>query len=353
MISDWKKAVVNKDISLMEALNALEISANRVLMVVDDEGMLQGVLTDGDIRRGLLKGCNGSDSITLLLNTSPVIASTKVSPSELLHLMREQNVLAVPIVDKGGVCGLATVEELLKRRWYDNPVFLMAGGFGTRLRPLTNSCPKPLLPVGDKPILERVLLNFKRHGFYNFYISTHYLAEKIEEYFGDGSRFDVNIQYVHEDSPLGTGGALGLLPDDISSLPLIMMNGDILTTINIEELLQFHLAEKAEATMCVRTYEYQVPYGVVTANGLNVTGMIEKPLHSYNVNAGIYVLNSSIVKSVKKGECIDMPSLLSKHLANQKKVAMFTFDDYWLDIGRKNDFERAQHDIELLAANDG
>jgi NDP-sugar pyrophosphorylase family protein len=277
---------------------------------------------------------------------TPTVVDCSTSRKQLLELMNAKQLNSIPILDNGIVVGLETIHHITQKAKYDNPVFLMAGGFGTRLKPLTDNCPKPLLKVGDKPILETVLLNFVTSGFHNFYISTHYLPEMIKEYFGDGSKWGVNIEYVYEGSPLGTGGALGLLPKDLPELPVIMMNGDVLTKVNLEALLAFHNENDANATMCVREYEYQVPFGVIESEGNKIKGMVEKPIQRFHVNAGIYVVGREIVESVKENEIVDMPSLLERFLSN--KVLKYTFYEYWLDIGRIADFERAQQDYYYL-----
>jgi NDP-sugar pyrophosphorylase family protein len=260
--------------------------------------------------------------------------------------MNKKELFAIPIVDGNKVVGLETLHHALKKAKFDNPVFLMAGGFGTRLKPLTDNCPKPLLLVGDKPILETVLVGFIRSGFHDFYISTHYLPEMIRSYFGDGSKWGVSIQYVHEIEPLGTGGSLGLLPKKLPDLPVIFMNGDVLTKVDFEELLDFHYANNASATMCVREYEIQIPFGVIESDGNVITSMVEKPTQRFHINAGIYVISREIINSVAQNEYVDMPSLLERHLNNN--VIKYPFYGYWLDIGRMDDYNRAQNDIKTL-----
>ncbi|EYU14226.1 nucleotidyltransferase family protein, partial [Photorhabdus aegyptia] len=222
---------------------------------------------------------------------------------------------------------------------------------GTRLKPLTDSCPKPMLKVGDKPILEILVTRFSKLGFKNLYISTHYMPDQIMEYFGDGSEWGVSIQYVYEEKPLGTGGALGLLPENIPNLPLIMVNGDVLTTIDFERLLKFHIKHSPTATMCVREYDYQVPYGVIKGDGHRIIGMQEKPVHRFFVNAGIYIVSPRLFKAVPKNKKIDMPTLLEGEISNNKDVLMFPIHEYWLDIGKMDDFQRAQCDIYNLGLN--
>jgi NDP-sugar pyrophosphorylase family protein len=282
------------------------------------------------------------------MNTNPVTTTKYASKQQVIKLMESKDILSIPLVENGVVIGLHTLHESLSIQKLDNPVFLMAGGFGTRLRPLTNNCPKPLLKVGNKPILEITLLNFIKSGFTNFYISTHYMPEMIMEHFGDGSKWEVSITYVHEETPLGTGGALGLLPNDLPNLPLIMMNGDILTNINFQKLLDFHNNESADASMCVREYEYQIPYGVIQGANGKITSMEEKPTQLFHINAGIYVVNPEIIEQVMVNEKIDMPTLLEKKIEAQGNVMMFPIHEYWLDIGRMEDYQRAQADIHTL-----
>ncbi|MEN1591790.1 nucleotidyltransferase family protein, partial [Pseudomonas aeruginosa] len=267
----------------------------------------------------------------------------------ILSVMEKYSLLQLPIIDeKRKVIGLQTLHDLLNKPRLDNPVFLMAGGFGTRLRPLTHNCPKPLLKVGEKPILEIILERFIGAGFHRFFISTHYMPEMIREHFGDGSRWGVSIRYVHEETPLGTGGALGLLPHHEIDSPLFLMNGDLLTTLNFLNLLEFHTAHGGVATMCVREYEYHVPYGVVQSDGHRISSMVEKPVQKFFINAGIYLLSPGLVKSVKAGTRIDMPTLLEQEIERQQAVNMFPVHEYWLDIGRMEDFVRAQQEFASL-----
>ena len=224
----------------------------------------------------------------------------------------------------------------------------MAGGFGKRLSPLTDHTPKPLLKVGEKALLEITLDRFIQRGFHNFYISTHYFSDMIRDHFGDGSRWGIKIKYVHEDRPLGTGGALGLLAPNLSDLPVIMCNGDILTTVDYERLLDFHNNNESDITMCVRDYEHQVPYGVVNSDGNKITFIEEKPLQRYFINAGIYVIDPTLVDCVVKGTHIDMPELIHKFISQDANALLFPIHEYWLDIGSMADYERAQADILSL-----
>jgi len=346
----WKNVLIEPLDTLRHALEIINSESLRIALVVDGAGKLQGVVTDGDIRRGLLDNLSLSAEVRLIMNTRPITADAKSPKEDLFAVMEKEGVLSIPLLEDGKVVGLETLRGTFGREVHQNPVFLMAGGFGTRLKPLTDSCPKPMLKIGDKPILETVIRSFIKAGFVNFYISTHYMPDQIEEHFGDGSRLGVNINYVHEENPLGTGGALGLLPKELSKgLPLIMMNGDVLTKVDFQRLLDFHVESGADATMCVREYDYQIPYGVINGEGNKIKSMVEKPIQRFFVNAGIYVISPRVIESVPKNHHIDMPTLLEQHMYERDNILMFPIHEYWLDIGRIDDFNRAQADIHTLS----
>ncbi|WP_312992269.1 nucleotidyltransferase family protein [Achromobacter animicus] len=348
-MKNWKEAVVSPTATLQYAIEAMDREALRIVLIVDDEGVLVGTLTDGDVRRAVLRRLPLETPVSEVMHRNPSVATSDWSDMRMLSWMEKHQLLQLPVVNaEGQLIGLRTLHDLLERPAQDNPVFLMAGGFGTRLRPLTNNCPKPMLKVGEKPILELILESFKSYGFHRFYISTHYMPEMIRDYFGDGKGHGVEITYVHEAEPLGTGGALGLLPHDEVDRPLFLMNGDLLTTTNFLALLSHHEELDGAATMCVREYEHQIPYGVIEADGHHITGMVEKPVHRFNINAGIYVLSPELVRSVKRGTRVDMPTLLEREIKSGRKVSQFPVNEYWLDIGRLEDFQRAQRDFISL-----
>ncbi|WP_406611044.1 nucleotidyltransferase family protein [Agarivorans sp. JK6] len=345
-MKNWEIILLHLEDSIRNAMLKIDESSLRFAVVVDDERTLLGTVTDGDIRRGLIAGKVLADEVAGVMNIAPFSVPEEMCHKEVLTKLQENSYLATPVIREGKVVGVHTLESLQRRGRYDHPVFLMAGGFGTRLKPLTDNCPKPLLKVGDKPILEIVLERFIKAGFHNFYISTHYLPEMLHDHFGDGSSWNVDITYVHEEEPLGTGGALGLLPKSLSELPIIMCNGDVLTTLDFEKLLAFHTQHKGIATMCVREFDYQIPFGVVESEGIEITALSEKPTYSYHVNAGIYVVERGLLDKLESNQYIDMPTLLESQF--NKKVNMYTFYEYWLDIGRMDDFKKAQRDIETL-----
>ncbi|WP_434341252.1 nucleotidyltransferase family protein [Motilimonas cestriensis] len=349
MSHSWKKILISPESSIIQALKIIDNEALRVALVVDENQHLAGVVTDGDIRRGILNGLSLDTAVSKIMNTTPITACVNTPKKELIKLMETRSILSIPLVENGAVVGLETLHHLFEQPTYDNPVFIMAGGFGTRLRPLTDNCPKPMLKIGDKPILETLIRSFISAGFNNFYISTHYMPEQIKAHFGNGKELGINITYVHEESPLGTGGALGLLPDCLpKDLPLIMINGDVLTKVDFQRLLAFHEENQADATMCVREYDYQVPYGVINGEGNKITSMVEKPIQRFFVNAGIYVVSPKVIQSVPENHKIDMPTLLEQHMQESDNILMFPIHEYWLDIGRMDDFNRAQADIQVL-----
>jgi len=345
---DWRKIILKQADTMQRAIGVLNVESLQIALVVNNADQLIGTITDGDIRRGLLKHYRLDTPVIDFMFTSPTLASVNETKEEVLEKMNKAGILQIPIVDENNqIVGLETLQHLLEKKRLDNPVFLMAGGFGTRLQPLTNHTPKPLLTVGNKPILETILDQFIEVGFHNFYISTHYKADMVREHFGDGGNWDVTINYIHESKPLGTAGALGLLPNDLPDMPIMMMNGDLLTKVDFSDLLKFHLESGGEATMCVREYDFQVPYGVVTANDHKVASIVEKPIHKFFVNAGIYVLSPQLISRVDGNSYLDMPHMLQERIDVDGQVNMFPVHEYWLDIGQMEQFETAQLDYKI------
>lgn len=345
-MTNWKRIAVRKDVPLEAAIATLDRGGQRIVLIVGDDERLQGTLTDGDVRRALLRRQPMTTPVGEVMCATPQVAELEWSRDKILSVMESTRLLQLPVVDAAGrVVRLETLHELLDKKPIDNPVFLMAGGFGKRLYPLTQDCPKPMLKVGDKPILELILQSLVDAGFHRFYISTHYLPEMIREHFGDGGKWNVSIQYVHEDQPLGTGGALGLLPVGAIDLPMILMNGDLLTRVDYRSLLEFHQHHQGAATLCVSEYESQVPYGVIQSEGHRITQIVEKPIQRFFVSAGIYILSPELIGRVAPGRRIDMPTLLQQEIGAGRDVNMFPVHEYWLDIGRMDDFRRAQEDI--------
>ena len=334
--------LISQKTTIKEALKVIDTGAIRIALVVDENMKLLGTLSDGDIRRGLLNNLSLDDNIENLYFKNPTTALEGDSKDKIIQKAISKQVYQIPILNKEGILvdivNLATLLNISKKR---NRVILMAGGLGTRLRPLTQDIPKPLLKVGNKPILETIIKNFASHGFVNITISLNYKGEMIKEYFGDGSEFGVNIDYIEENIRLGTAGALSLIKD-IPREPFFVMNADLLTDVNFSHLLDFHSYGNAQASMCVREYDYQVPYGVIETNNENITSIVEKPVQKFFVNAGIYVLSPKVFDYIPKNEFYDMPTLFNTLIEENKKVISFPIHEYWLDIGRMSDFEQAQ-----------
>lgn len=343
-MKDWKQVLISPDTTLRDALIRIDASGIQLAVVVDAQGCLLGLLSDGDVRRALLRGVDLSISSSEVMNPNPIVAGSNWSRDELIAIMRRKVLHHIPIIDSNRiVVGLATLDEFAGMIQHSNWVVLMAGGLGTRLHPLTENCPKPMLLVGGKPILENILESFVEQGFYNFFISVNYMAETIMDYFGNGSRWGVAINYLREDVRLGTAGALSLLPS-MPEEPFFVMNGDLLTKIRFDSMLQFHKNQQASATMAIREYDFQVPYGVVRMNGTQIEGIEEKPVHKFFVSAGIYMLSPDVMAYVQKNQYLDMPNLFEKTTAAGKVATAFPLREYWIDIGRFEEYEKAQNE---------
>ena len=345
-MSTWKNCCVSKDMPLLEVLRTIDTVALQLALVVSEDNRLLGTVTDGDVRRALLKGLPLSAKAEDVMNKKPVVARDSQEKIYVANLIRKMNLRQIPVLnDEDELVNLYTLEELLYKKQRDNVVILMAGGLGTRLRPLTDKVPKPLLKVGSKPILETIIENFIDSGFHRFYLSVNYKSEMIEKYFGDGSRFGVEINYIHEKKRMGTAGALYFLPEKLTE-PAIVMNGDLLTKVDFGEFVDFHNEQNAVATMGVREYSYQVPYGVIDYDGEGIVKIKEKPTHSCYVSAGMYVLSPEAVAHVNEEKFLDMPDLFNQLIAENEKTTAYPIKEYWMDIGRIDDFEQAQRDYE-------
>jgi dTDP-glucose pyrophosphorylase len=340
--------------SIREAVVRIDQSAIGIALVVDDERRLLATITDGDIRRALLAGVDLGQPVQLLLDERPAwapkiptTAPVGSAPSLLLELMSRHALRHVPLVDaEGRVAEIAVLSDFIKTLEPPMRALVMAGGFGTRLRPLTDELPKPMLPMGDRPLLEVIVRQLHQAGIRHVSIARHYKGDQIEQHFGDGRRFNVDIEYVNEDQPLGTAGALGLMEAADGDEPLLVVNGDILTQVNFAAMLDFHRSNRADLTLAVRPFEVQVPYGVVDTDGVLVKGVDEKPVIRNFINAGIYLLNSRVCRLVPAGEPYDMTQLIGRAIAEGLRVISFPLREYWLDIGQSEDYARAVSDVK-------
>jgi len=345
-MEEFLKTVIDKDKKLFDAIEKLHSGGLRIALVVDRDGKLIGTVTDGDVRRALIKKVPLDSPVKKVMHSNPITAKDFQSTSKIDAMMDSKDIMHMPIVDsKGKLLGLRTKYKIYRSK-VENPVLLMAGGFGKRLAPLTNIVPKPLLKVGKKPLLETIIERFIDYGFYKFYISTHYRSEMIKSYFEDGSKWQIEINYLDEVEPLGTGGSLQLLPALDSALPLIVMNGDLLTKVNFESLLDHHNKSKSNLTVSVVEYDFQVPYGVLKVSENKVKKIVEKPIHKFFVNAGIYVINPSLIDGVRGKGHLDMPDLVTKEISSTHGVNMFPLHEEWIDIGSVSDLNKANDIID-------
>ena len=345
---NYEELCISPDSSIKEALRLLDITAKQILFVLDSQNHLLGTITDGDIRRGILKDVILSAPIKSVMNIYPKTIQSNIDKSSILKCMKANKLRYLPVVDASGkLIDVIAQDDLSFCVQRDNIVVLMVGGLGTRLRPLTDDCPKPLLKIGNKPILENILESFIDSGFHRFYLAVNYKAQMIEEYFGDGSKLGIEIKYIHEKKRMGTAGALYFLPEKPVE-PVIVMNGDLLTKLDFGELVDAHKHSNAAATMAVREYSYQVPYGVINCEEDRILSIEEKPEQTYFVNAGIYVLNPEVVAKVNKEEFFDMPELFTEIIGEGQKAGIYPVREYWLDIGRLDDFKRAQMEFGKL-----
>ncbi|MCF4164176.1 nucleotidyltransferase family protein [Zavarzinia compransoris] len=349
---DWHEMLIRPDWPLRRAVEVLNSAPLKICLVADGDERLVGTVTDGDVRRALLAGRDFEAPVAEVMNTRPMAKRVGLGTNELFALYsrcRQLHIRHLPVTDaEGRLIGLepldrAAINADRRPGW----VMLMAGGFGKRLAPLTDDTPKPMLTVGDRPILQTILESFVRHGFRRFFISVHYQAQKIEDHFGDGSRFGVEIRYVHEDEPLGTAGALGLVRDAVTE-PIVVANGDLLTNVDYDALLAYHHSQRADITLCVREYRVKVPYGTVDLAGRLVARITEKPELRFLVNAAVYVLSPEALREIEPGAALDMPTLIDRVGETGGKVVAFPMHEYWLDVGQKAEFAQANSDYQSV-----
>ena len=347
MTFDISRFFVTPRSSLQTAMRVIDQGAVQIALVVDDRQRLLGTLSDGDIRRALLNGANLESSVEQFMNRQFRFVRSSENQQSVLEMMRRDVLRQIPVLDEMDcVVQLILLQELLGPKRIHNPVVIMAGGKGTRLRPYTEHCPKPMLPVGDKPMLEILLEQCIASGFHCFYFSVNYLKEQIIDYFGDGSKWGVSIRYLIEDEPLGTAGSLRLLPNSVVA-PFLVLNGDVLTRLDSSRLIQFHDEHDAKATLCVREHELTVPFGVVKTDGVELAGFHEKPTYQYQVNAGVYVIDPDLLPLLPPHQFTDMPTLLVRAQSAGHRVAVCPIHEYWLDIGRPETLEQAHRDWAL------
>lgn len=336
----WKKTLIPREASIQQAIESLNSSGLQIALVVTEDLQLIGTVTDGDIRRALLKGLDLRQSVELVCQKKPLVVPPQISSETVLKFMQMNKFKQVPVVDEDNhVIDLHFWDEIISPEPKKNTIVIMCGGKGVRLRPHTENCPKPLVPVAGKPMLEHIILRAKNEGFTHFIFAIHYLGHMIEEYFENGAKWGVEIDYLREESPLGTAGALSLL--NKAEQPLIVVNGDVLSDVRFSEVLSFHTRANSFATMAVRIHEWQHPYGVVHIDGIDIMDFEEKPISKTHVNAGVYVLEPSALDVLKVGEQCDMPTLFLRLKEETRRIVAYPMHEPWLDVGRPADLEDA------------
>lgn len=344
-MKSWERALISPKTTLREALEAIDRLGSQIVLVVDEERHLLGTLSDGDARRGLLKGLGLGDKVSAAMHVAPTCAKAGEDRCSILATMRRLGLHQIPVIDaEGRVAGLEVVDDFLSTSVREHWVVIMAGGLGSRLEELTRDTPKPMLRVGSRPLLETIVQGYIDHGFRHFYLAVNYKAEQIEAHFGDGGTLGVDIRYLREQQRMGTAGALSLLPERPLA-PIIVTNADLLTKDNHGYMVDRHIESGADATMAVRDYEMKVPFGVVHERDGQIEMIEEKPIQSFVVNAGMYVLSPHVLDLVPHGESFDMPSLFETVSRKGLRTRCHHIDGYWLDIGRLPDFERANLDF--------
>lgn len=351
-VTDMAPFCVTPDTPVRQVIASIDQAGEGLVLVVEGGRRLRATVTDGDIRRALMAGCDLEAPVELLLRGGagpvrgrPITAPLGTSPVILLRMMGEHVIRHVPLLDNtGDLAGLALLSRFVHQRDLPLRAVIMAGGLGSRLRPLTETTPKPMLPVGDRPLLQRTIEQLGQAGIRTISITTHYQAEKIRQHIGDGSSFGAVVQYSHEHQPLGTAGALRQL-DTGDDQPLLVINGDVLTTVNYRAMLDYHLEHAAELTMGVRRYAMEVPYGVVECEGAAVRELREKPEIGFFVNAGVYLVEPRLCGEIPENRHFDMTDLIDALVAGGRRVVSFPIHEYWLDIGRIDDYERVQLDV--------
>lgn len=338
----WQKAILPISSTIEEVIRNLNQTAIKIVLISDSDGRLQGTLSDGDIRRGLLKGLTLSSPIQSIVHQNALVVPAGMTRDTVLSMMTANKVQQIPVVDDDGkIVGLHIWDEVASVQARPNSMVIMAGGMGTRLLPHTESCPKPMLLIQGKPMLEHIIERAKSEGFSHFILAIHHLGHMIEEYFGDGGKFGVRIDYLREQSPLGTAGALSLL-DPLPKYPFVVTNGDVITDIRYGEILDFHLRHQAAATMAVRVHEWQHPFGVVEINGVEIIGFEEKPIARSHVNAGVYVIEPDSLGQLQKDARCDMPTLFERLQEKDQRTVAYPMHEPWLDVGRPDDLAKAR-----------
>ena len=341
---DPRILLLNKEATAKEAMTIIDKTKAKIALIINDKKELIGTITDGDIRRSLLREETLDINVQKIMNKNYKFVFESTPKKDALSKMNFEEIKQLPVINsQKQIVDLFLLSELGYQTNYDNPIVIMAGGKGKRLLPLTDNCPKPMLNIGDKPMLELIISKFKTEGFKNFFISVNHMKEQIIDFFKDGKDWDINIEYLIEENPLGTAGSLSLLPSNIN-LPFLVCNGDVLSGIDPQKLLNFHLENNALGTIGAKEIFFDLPYGTIKTDGINLSSFKEKPSIKNLINAGIYVLDPKLLKYTSKDKFLDMPSLLEKALEKKEKIIVYPIHEYWIDAGIPETFEKVNED---------
>lgn len=347
-MDEWEKTLISPDMQIYKVIELIDQNSRQIAIVTDEDGKLLGTVTDGDIRRGILKEISLSSPVSQIMNPHPVTIPKMEDRKSIIDILKANKIRHLPVIDeKRRVIGVERLEEQMSDIRHDNWVVIMAGGRGKRLKPLTDNCPKPMLKVGEKPLLQTLLEQLLKQGFNRFCISVNYKSEQIKEYFDDGSKIGATICYIDEKKRMGTAGSLSLFPFETTE-PIIVLNGDILTKLCFKQLIDFHREHQASATIAAATYGFQVPYGLIKASHNHLVGFEEKPVFSSFINAGIYVLSQKVLSNVPKDAYFDMNDLFKVLLEKKEPVCIFPIREYWIDIGGMKSLEHACKDYDKI-----
>jgi len=349
MTKDIKALCININSTIHDAIENLEVSQVGIVLVTEDSGKLVRTITDGDIRRAILEHIDFSESLDSLtpneIYKTPITALEGTDQESLLKLLRDNTIRHLPIIDSiGRVTGLVTVDDFALQPTNTVEAVIMAGGSGTRLKPLTDDIPKPMLPLGDKPLMEIIIQQLKEANIQKVNVTLNHKPDKIIDYFGNGKTFGVDIEYITEDKPLGTAGSLKLMPEP--SETILVINGDILTQVDFGAMVEFHKSHQSELTVAVQEHIFQIPYGVIECDGVKIDRLREKPELDFFINAGIYLMEPSVLKIIPSNQRFDMTDVIHRLIREQRPVVAFPVREYWKDIGQHSDYEQAQEQVK-------
>lgn len=346
------KLLVKSNYSIKKSLEILDVGAKGILLLIDENRKLLGTITDGDIRRAILTGMDLNESIEKIAHYNPISANINMPRSEIKDLFIKKAIKEIPIIDDyNNIVDLISINDILLPEGKENPVVIMAGGLGTRLKELTQEIPKPMLKVGQDPMLQHIINNFKQYGYNKILLSVNYKAEIIENYFQDGYAYGVKIEYIKENKRLGTGGGIKLAKEFIDK-PFFVINGDIFTNLNVDNMMNFHKSNEFDITVGTRKHSFQIPYGVIETENNIISEIREKPTIDCFINAGVYCVNPNLIENIPDDQYFEITDLINMCIKSNKKVGSYEIKEYWMDIGRLEDYNKVNDDIDGLIACD-